>query len=1008
MEHLRVLDLGGVRLYGVPESIAHLKHLRYLCISGLFKELPKFVGSICHIQTLDLGGVSELPNSMSNLLNLRHLRGRDIIEYPVGIGKLAELQTMPGFHVSPKHNHAKLGELKYMNNIRGVFAISGLENLADVSEAKKACLDKKRNISSLRLEWDPRAASSSIDEEVLESLKPSVKLVGLQISGFKGPSYPSWLVDQSFFRLGTIELELCEKWISLPPLGQLPSLKSLYISNARAVEYIGREFFSGGFPRLEELTLGYLYNWKSWCGAQERDCPKLKKLSIERCGNLESFSLINLGALEDMSISRCPKLRCVPGHSLELSHLPCLQTIKIQDIYKVRLIDASFFSPAAPLGNQPCLELEDVGQREVEYILGMCSHIYQLTVRRCLNLTSLRLGNLSALEYLAITECPELQITSISPQLWQLPSLQRINVNGIHGAESIKVVWESHMELTQVNQLVASSLKEFSLMIRQLVITNCANLTSLPLMDHTALEYLEIRDCNQLQLSSGSFQLPQSMCEMKVKCIRGAEYIHGLFSPGGVEALGTSCLEFTNVDQSEASFLLHEFSHMIRRLIVTQCANLTSLPLAELTTMEYLEISRCNQLQLSSGSLQLPQSSSMWEMVVKYIRGAEYIRALFFPGGTETQDTSCLELANVDLLEASFMLHELCHMIRRLSITRCANLTSLPWADLSALEYLRISECPLFQLLDAEQLPPTLQVLCIYGNPYEREQCSRHPHFQRLKQVQQCSNKEGGDCNLYLVFRNVHDASEAASNFCHDASEAASNSRPKIYREIHTWEIEWDCCTNDRSNFVDSVAEEVLGKLYHSLAALWNIRNLNKLVIRGHKGSRFASSRWHPFFYSLSSVSLIQCSKCEILPPLSQLNSLEELFVEGASTLESFMQDHDNMSEEGWQETQSPIAFPRLQKLEFHDMPVWKEWLGTKEGDFPLLRKLILKHCPRLMALPHLPPSLEELELEACHELTSLSIFDSPDHTKSFISLNPLTWSQTRGTRRKAGASYAR
>ncbi|MQL95887.1 hypothetical protein Taro_028557 [Colocasia esculenta] len=440
MEHLRVLDLGGVRLYGFPESIARLKHLRYLRISDFFKELPKFVGNMYHLQTLELGGVSELPNSMPNLLNLRHLSTRDNIEYPVGIGKLSDLQTMPGFHVSPKHNHAKLGELKDMNNIRGVFAISGLENLADVNEAKKACLDKKRNISSLRLEWDARAASSSIDEEVLESLKPSVKLSNLQISGFKGPSYPSWLVDRSFSRLGNIELELCEKWISLPPLGQLPSLKSLYISKARAVEYIGSEFFSGGFPQLEELTLRYLYNWKSWRAVQKGECQKLKKLSIERCGNLESLSLINLGALEDISISGCPKLQCMTGYSLELSHLPCVQAIKIQDIYEVRLIDASHFSAAAPLKDQPCLELEDVGQREAEYMLGMRSYICRLTVRRCLNLTSLPLGNQSALEYLAITECPGLRITSISTQLWQLPSLKRIHVNGIHGAESIEVV----------------------------------------------------------------------------------------------------------------------------------------------------------------------------------------------------------------------------------------------------------------------------------------------------------------------------------------------------------------------------------------------------------------------------------------------------------------------------------------------------------------------------------------------------------------------------------------
>ncbi|MQM21386.1 hypothetical protein Taro_054425, partial [Colocasia esculenta] len=302
-----------------------------------------------------------------------------------------------------------------------------------------------------------------------------------------------------------------------------------------------------------------------------------------------------------------------------------------------------------------------------------------------------------------------------------------------------------------------------------------------------------------------------------------------------------------------------------------------------------------------------------------------------------------------------------------------------------------IRECPGFRLSDAEQLPPTLQVLCIYGNSCEREQCSRHQHFQRLKHVQQHSYKQGGDCNLYLVFRNVHDANET-TDFC-----------SKICMEIHTLEIEWDCCTNGRFIVVDSVAEEVLGNLYHPLGEFWyKIRSLNKLVIRGYTGSRFASSFWdRRRLHSLYSVTLQQCSECEILPPLSQLSSLKELFVEGPSSLESFTQDYD-ISEQGWQKTQTRIAFPSLQKLEFHNMPFWKEWLGTKEGDFPLLRKLVLKHCPKLRALPHLPPRLKELELEACAELASLSIFDFPDNAKSFISLKSLrrqlSLSATKGT----------
>ncbi|MQM14350.1 hypothetical protein Taro_047279, partial [Colocasia esculenta] len=636
-----------------------------------------------------------------------------------------------------------------MNNIRGEFAIKGLENLASVNEAKKACLDKKRNISSLHLEWDLQAASSYIDGEVLESLRPSVKLLSLKISGFKGPSYPSWLGDLSFSRLYTIKLEHCGNWASLPPLGQLPSLKSLYISEARVVEYIGGEFFSGGFPQLEELTLEDMYNWKSWCGAQEGDCPKLKKLSISRCENLESLSLINVGAVEVLSISECPELRFLPGDSLELSHLQRVQTLRMEGIYQVGCIESihtSHLSIVAPLEDQLCLVLEHVGQREAEYMLGMCSSIWRLTVRKCWNLTSLPLGNLSALEYVEIIECPQLRITSVYLQQQQLPSLKEIRVHWIHDAERIRVLFEeSRLELENVDQLVASFLlKEFSHMIRRLAITRCANLTSLSLMELTALKYLEISECNQLQLSSGSLQLPQSssMLEMNIECIRGAEYILVQFSPGGTETLEASCLELTNVDKLEALFLLNEFSHMIRRLAISRCANLTSLPLTKLTALKYLQISECNQLQLSSGSLQLPQSSSMLEMNIQCIRGAEYVRVLFSPGCTEALETSCLKLTNVDNLEALFLLNEFSHMIHRLTITRCANLASLPWTDLTTLEYLTVSQCSMFQLLDAKQLPSTLQVLCIYGNPYETEQCSRHQHFQRLKQIQQCSDEE--------------------------------------------------------------------------------------------------------------------------------------------------------------------------------------------------------------------------------------------------------------------------
>ncbi|MQM20794.1 hypothetical protein Taro_053821 [Colocasia esculenta] len=898
MEHLRVLDLGGVRLDRLPESIASLKHLRYLRISNVVDELPESVGSMYHLQTLDSRGVRELPNSMSNLLNLRHLilHSSDAIEYPMGIGKLTNLRTVPSFYASPKHNRAKLGELKDLNNIRGKFAIKGLENLADVNEAKKAYLDKKRNISSLSLEWDPKADSWHSDQEVLESLQPSVKLGSLKIVGFKGPSYPSWLGDGSFSRLGTIKLEHCENWTFLPPLGHLPSLRSLNIAEARAVEYIGSEFFSGGFPQLEELTLREMSNWKSWCGAQIRECPKLKKLSITRCENLESLSLINLGAVEYLYISSCPRLRCMPGHSLELSHFLCVQTIKIRRIYQVGLIDAAHFSPAAPSKDQPCLQLEDVGQREAEYILGMCSHICQLTVKRCSNLTSLPFG--------------------------------------------------------------------FSLLIRRLTITECANLTSLAWTDpsFSRLRNIKLEHCEKWISLPPLGQLP-SLKSLYISEARAVEYIGTEFFSGGFPQLEELTLKYLYKWKSWCGAQKEE-CRRLKKLSIECCENLECLSLINLGAVVNISISRCPKLRCMPGhSLELSHLPCVQKIKIQDIYQVGLIDAVHFSPAAPLEDQPCLQLEDVGRREAEYILGMCSHicrltvkrcsnltslpfgfsnMICQLTITECANLASLPWTDLITLEYLRISDCPLFRLLDAKQLPPTLQVLCIYENPHHTEQCS---------------NGGGGERNLYLMFHNVHDASVALKFCCMN------------FTKIHCLDIEWDCCNNDWFNVTDAITEEVLSNFY-SLCF-----SSKKLVFRGSEN--FLSKKLcSDFLHSrLSSVSLLQCSTCEILPALCKLPFLEVLYVGGASNLENVVLDslssYDQMTEREWQATYTSIAFPHLQKLEFHDMPVWKEWLGAKEGDFPFLWKLVLEHCPRLRALPHLPPGLKELYLEDCEELRS-------------------------------------
>ncbi|MQL78541.1 hypothetical protein Taro_010978 [Colocasia esculenta] len=262
MKHSRVLVLNEIKFSKFPDSITHLKHRRYLSLTNIdITELSDAIGNLYHLQTLESTCYKkkfELSYWSWNF-HLIFVTGADCVEYPEGIAKLTELQTVSYFNDHQHQGSAKLGELRDLNNIKGSLVIRVINQLTDVQEAKMACLEKKRKIQTLTLEGDIRGGPTPIDSDVLESLKPRPKLENLYI--FMGTSPSSWLGHPSFSKLEKIELEGCQNWASLPPLGQLPSLIYLSIQSAKStVKSIGHEFFSGGFPQLRTLQLKDMEN----------------------------------------------------------------------------------------------------------------------------------------------------------------------------------------------------------------------------------------------------------------------------------------------------------------------------------------------------------------------------------------------------------------------------------------------------------------------------------------------------------------------------------------------------------------------------------------------------------------------------------------------------------------------------------------------------------------------------------------------------------------------------
>ncbi|KAL1324767.1 hypothetical protein AAHE18_13G114700 [Arachis hypogaea] len=117
-------------------------------------------------------------------------------------------------------------------------------------------------------------------------------------------------------------------------------------------------------------------------------------------------------------------------------------------------------------------------------------------------------------------------------------------------------------------------------------------------------------------------------------------------------------------------------------------------------------------------------------------------------------------------------------------------------------------------------------------------------------------------------------------------------------------------------------------------------------------------------FWTLGTLHIRDCRNWPYLPPLGQLPSLEELYIQGCDSVRS-------IGNEFYGETNSHVPFQSLRILWFVDMPNWKEWilLDDQSPQFPCLRELYVMHCPELLHdLPRHLPSLK-IKISRCDRL---------------------------------------
>ncbi|KAH0746997.1 hypothetical protein KY285_008654 [Solanum tuberosum] len=118
-------------------------------------------------------------------------------------------------------------------------------------------------------------------------------------------------------------------------------------------------------------------------------------------------------------------------------------------------------------------------------------------------------------------------------------------------------------------------------------------------------------------------------------------------------------------------------------------------------------------------------------------------------------------------------------------------------------------------------------------------------------------------------------------------------------------------------------------------------KNIKEVEIIGYKGTTFPNWLADPLFLKLVKLSLSNCKDCYSLPALGQLPSLKFLSIRG-------MHGITEVTEEFYGSWSSKKPFNCLEKLEFKDMPEWKQWHVLGIGEFPILENLLIKNCPEL------------------------------------------------------------
>ncbi|XP_075486379.1 disease resistance protein RGA2-like [Primulina tabacum] len=431
-QHLRVLDMRYCTAKELRKFVHKWEHLRFLSMScSELTTLPESITRLHNLQTLKLtktDWLRKLPEGLKYMKNLWfvEIENHDsLICTPPGIGELTSLQRLSVFIVGEDSAH-QISQLKELN-LGGELSIRGLENVRNLKVVKAANMITKRNLVSLNLSWTSRANKISMEhfEVTLEDVQPHHNLEQICISSYQGSRFPNWMSSPAFINLREITLEICEKCEHLPALGKLPALKVLKLVTLDSIRRLGGEWCGDGrssFVALTKLSLSEMPNLEEWIIPNSHESfLRLRYLDIDTCPKLIGlpFPHVLFNSLEELRFYECDSLGLFPAAIL--GNMPSLRSLSFICCDKVDPLSGPLQRVVTSLQElviSECPELKCLPES-----IQQLSALTTLRIVSCLGLCSLPdlIGNLRSLSTFDLSGC--VNLTSLSDGTGNLQSL---------------------------------------------------------------------------------------------------------------------------------------------------------------------------------------------------------------------------------------------------------------------------------------------------------------------------------------------------------------------------------------------------------------------------------------------------------------------------------------------------------------------------------------------------------------------------------------------------------